>query len=132
MAKSTTFSFAGFILAITSAYVSARFAYQLPADAELNLFAPVVNSFICDGLPYGYYADVDNNCQIFHVCMPLQDEQGTITQTAHFSFMCGNQTVFSQDSLTCTFPELAYPCGDSRAIYDSSNSDFGNIIFNKK
>ena len=116
------------ILAAIMCTCAARQAYQLPGNAERTLFSPIVNSFICDGLPYGYYADVDNNCQIFHVCMPIQDDQGNTIQSAHFSFMCGNQTIFSQDSLTCQHPDNAYPCLDARNIYDSSNAGFGNFI----
>ena len=38
--------------------------YQFPADAELYLDAPLDTSFTCEGLDYGFYADVNNNCQV--------------------------------------------------------------------
>ncbi|MPC81528.1 hypothetical protein E2C01_076149 [Portunus trituberculatus] len=50
-----------------------------------------------------------------------------LLEEAHFSFMCGNQTVFSQDTLTCTAPEEAYPCNQAESLYDLSNADFGRI-----
>ena len=45
---------------------------QLAADVELSLRSPMVDSFTCDGRAYGYYADQGNNCQLFHICMPVQ------------------------------------------------------------
>ena len=45
---------------------------QLAADVELSLRSPMVDSFTCDGRAYGYYADQGNNCQLFHICMPIQ------------------------------------------------------------
>ncbi|QQP52927.1 Uncharacterized protein FKW44_005225, partial [Caligus rogercresseyi] len=68
-------------------------AYQFAADAELYLSSPVQTTFSCDGQPYGYYADVDNNCQIFHICLPIEDDLGQIIETAQYSFICGNATV---------------------------------------
>uniref|UniRef100_A0A0K2TPH7 Uncharacterized protein n=1 Tax=Lepeophtheirus salmonis TaxID=72036 RepID=A0A0K2TPH7_LEPSM len=43
-------------------------AYQFPADAEAYLDAPLSTTFTCDGQPYGYYADVDNNCKVSFFC----------------------------------------------------------------
>lgn len=48
---------------------------QLPAGAELVLGDYVQTTFSCEDAEhqrYGYYADVDNNCQVFHVCNPVQ------------------------------------------------------------
>ncbi|XP_050687714.1 U-scoloptoxin(01)-Cw1a-like isoform X2 [Eriocheir sinensis] len=106
--------------------VTARSAYQLPYGAEL-LHRQIVNTFSCAGRPYGYYADVNNDCKIFHVCVPVSDEQGNLVEEAHFSFMCGNQTVFSQDTLACAMQEDAYPCEQAESLYDASNAEFGRI-----
>ncbi|GIY01995.1 chitin-binding type-2 domain-containing protein [Caerostris darwini] len=35
----------------------------------------------------------------------------------HYSFFCGNQTVFNQLTLTCAFPEDAVPCQNARDFY---------------
>ena len=110
----------------------ARSAYEFAADTEFFLSSPLQTSFSCDNLPYGYYADVDNNCEVFHVCLPIQDDIGALVETAHFSFICGNQTVFSQDTLTCSHPEEAFPCGEARSLYDSVNAEFGRIPEEKK
>lgn len=100
-------------------------SYQLPADAGLILLAPVKPSFSCEGLPYGYYADVPNNCQIFHICLPIQDDQGAVIETAQWSFVCGNTTIFDQSTLTCNFPENAFPCNEAPNLYGAV--EFGKI-----
>ena len=34
--------------------------------------------------------------QIFHICLPIQDNDGVVTSIAKYSFFCGNGTVFDQ------------------------------------
>lgn len=51
--------------------------------------------FSCDDLSYGYYADVDNDCQIFHVCLPVVFADGK-NQTFKWSFICPEETIFDQ------------------------------------
>ncbi|XP_047500878.1 uncharacterized protein LOC125046918 isoform X2 [Penaeus chinensis] len=91
---------------------------RLPDNATL-LRPNIKDTFSCIGRTYGYYADPDNDCQIFHVCLPLHSLYPTLfkTQTTyHFSFICGNQTSFDQasmacvhkDSFTCDNPEMYY------------------------
>lgn len=70
-------------------------------------------SFSCDGLGYGYYADPDNDCKIFHICQSFKMSDGSIYNN-HWSFVCGNQTVFNQVSLSCSHPEDAVPCESAR------------------
>lgn len=36
---------------------------------------------------------------------------------AHYTFACGNQTVFSQYSMTCAHPSEAIPCSSSPDFY---------------
>jgi len=115
-----------FLLAVCIAAVSARQAYVLPSGVEF-LRSQIITSFSCAGRPYGYFADVANDCALFHVCYPVNDEIGNIIEEAHFTFICGNQTVFSQDSLTCSSPEEAFPCDQAESLYDLSNADFGKI-----
>ncbi|CAB4067643.1 unnamed protein product [Lepeophtheirus salmonis] len=104
-------------------------AYQFPTDAELYLDAPVSTSFTCDGQPYGYYADVDNNCQIFHICLPIEDDAGQIIETTQYSFICGNTTMFDQNTLTCNYPEYAFPCNEAPSLYGAV--EFGKIPLSK-
>ncbi|XP_076062292.1 U-scoloptoxin(01)-Cw1a-like [Oratosquilla oratoria] len=113
------------LIAAVASVAFARHAYELPADAETILTTPIQTTFSCEGRRYGYYADVDNNCEIFHVCFPITDEEGEVIEEAHFSFVCGNQTVFDQESLSCNHEDLAFPCSEAPELYDLRNSEFG-------
>ena len=44
---------------------------------------------------YGYYADVANDCQLFHVCYPILYPGGG-QEMVKWSFICPNQTIFDQ------------------------------------
>ncbi|XP_045612061.1 U-scoloptoxin(01)-Cw1a [Procambarus clarkii] len=108
------------------ALAAARMAYFFPSGYE-DLVGEVSQSFSCDGRPYGYYADVDNACRVFHVCLPIQDDLGQTSAVDQFTFVCPNQTVFNQESLTCTSAEDAFPCQQAASLYDLVNSEFGRI-----
>ncbi|XP_040572141.1 uncharacterized protein [Lepeophtheirus salmonis] len=123
-AVASTLAFAALFVA-TQVSSQSPSAYQLPADAELTLDSPVSTSFSCDGQAYGYYADVDNNCQIFHICLPIEDDAGQIIETTQYSFVCGNTTIFDQQTLTCNYPEDAFPCNEAPSLYGAV--EFGRI-----
>jgi len=94
-------------------------SYLFAADAESLLYTPLSLSFSCEGREYGYYADVDNNCQVFHICLPLLDETETVVlETAHWSFICGNGTVFDQGTLTCNYEQDSVPCEEAPSLYN--------------
>lgn len=84
-------------------------------------------SFGCDNRAYGYYADVDNNCQLFHVCAPIADNNGQVIRTAQFSFGCGDLSVFDQATLSCVGAVEGFNCAAAPSLYDSSNADFGIV-----
>uniref|UniRef100_A0A4Q8K6M6 U83-Liphistoxin-Lth1a_1 n=1 Tax=Liphistius thaleban TaxID=1905330 RepID=A0A4Q8K6M6_9ARAC len=92
---------------------SKRAAYELPDGAEL-LVGPIRTAFACSS--DGYYADVENNCQIFHVCHTVPHDDGS-SETQQWSFLCGNQTVFNQLTFSCAYPEEAVPCPNARDFY---------------
>ena len=100
-------------------------AYTFPADAETLLKSQLKTSFSCDGKAYGYYADVDNNCQVFHICLPIEDDAGAVIETAHWSFICGNQTIFDQATLTCNHEADALSCAEAPSLYGAV--EFGKI-----
>lgn len=116
--------FACIVVALGAAIVKrqAPAAYDLPDGAEL-IVGSITTSFSCDNRIYGYYADVANRCQIFHVCLPETFPDGT-AQTRMFSFFCGNQTVFDQQALVCANFQDALPCDQSESFY-SVNELFG-------
>uniref|UniRef100_T1IK90 Chitin-binding type-2 domain-containing protein n=1 Tax=Strigamia maritima TaxID=126957 RepID=T1IK90_STRMM len=87
------------------------FRYVLPAGAEI-LVGSVKTSFNCEGRNCGYYADVDNNCQIFHICFPAEHASG-LRENYHYSFLCPNQTIFDQSQLICDTETFENPCGQT-------------------
>ncbi|KAH9424727.1 hypothetical protein DERP_012711 [Dermatophagoides pteronyssinus] len=55
----------------------------------------------------GYYADVETQCQVFHICQ----EDGR-----HDAFLCPNGTIFSQRHFVCVW-WYEFDCMDSPAFY---------------
>ncbi|XP_047492748.1 U-scoloptoxin(01)-Cw1a-like [Penaeus chinensis] len=111
-----------YLLASLAATSWARMLHSLPGG-----FGALVSSFDCHEKIFGYYADVENHCRAYHVCHPLYTENGALLDVAHFSFMCGMNLVFSQDSLTCSHRNEAFPCDQAPSLYEVSNSDFGVV-----
>jgi len=105
------------LLAFLPSLAVAQFAYQLPTDADLTLTSRVNPTFTCDGRPYGYYADQGNNCELFHICLPIPDQTGGLAQTLQYSYACPNTTIFDQASLTCNYPEYSVPCSEAASFY---------------
>ena len=64
--------------------------------------------------------------QIFHICLPIQDNEGIVTSTAKWSFFCGNGTIFDQQALVCNFPDDAFPCEESPSLYGSVG--YGEVL----
>ena len=83
-------------------------SFRFAQDADSNLYQPLDLGFSCEGREYGYYADVANSCQVFHICLPIEDDLGAIIETAHWSFICGNATVFDQETLTCNHEAVSW------------------------
>merc|ERR1719244_2043927 len=69
----------------------------VPGD-DYPIFAEVPpTSFQCDGqIEGGYYADLDTDCQAFHIC--AADAEGGLTK---YSFLCPNGTLFNQQYFIC-------------------------------
>ncbi|XP_074596575.1 uncharacterized protein LOC141851703 [Brevipalpus obovatus] len=90
-----------------------RAAYELPDGIEFYL-GNIRTTFQCPGA--GYYADMDNNCQLFHVCIRHDFPDGR-SELAQYSFACGNQTIFNQYSMTCSHEAESIPCQSSPDFY---------------
>lgn len=97
----------------------------LTAGADEILSAPYVDSFDCQGREYGYYGDVDNNCQVFHICYPIEDAEGLVAETAKWSFVCGNGTLWNQADLVCDHAENV-DCSITTDLYNQVA--FGEVL----
>jgi len=96
----------------------------LPSNST-SIRANIVDTFSCEGKQYGYYADIDNECQIFHVCLPVTFPDG-LEKMYKWSFICPEETIFNQESFTCARAEDAVPCADAATFYNL-NDNFGKI-----
>ncbi|KAF5304843.1 hypothetical protein FQR65_LT07860 [Abscondita terminalis] len=95
----------------------------LPSNAT-SIRSEISDSFSCEGRSYGYYADTDNDCQIFHVCMPFVYSDSR-RQTFKWSFICPDETVFNQEIFTCVNADESIDCMESPKFY-SLNLNFGD------
>lgn len=96
----------------------------------------VVDNFRCEGdnFPngyrnYGYYADQDNECQVFHVCLPMQQlypNNFTDPITYQFSFICPEYTIFTQDAMVCQWSNEAVPCEYAADLYNLNDNFFSD------
>lgn len=95
---------------------SSRFplAYVMASGVE-DVVGSYTRAFTCEGRDYGYYSDIGNNCQIYHICVPPRSQ---------YTFFCNNGTVFDQKALTCVREEDAIPCGQQERYY-ALNANFG-------
>ncbi|XP_068251069.1 serine-rich adhesin for platelets-like [Palaemon carinicauda] len=87
----------------------------------------IVDTFTCEGRVYGYYADQDNDCQIFHVCLPMQQlypEMYCEEDIFHFSFICPLSTIFNQEAMVCDWTKNAFPCSEADQLYARNNLFF--------
>ncbi|PSN46812.1 hypothetical protein C0J52_11193 [Blattella germanica] len=129
--KYSTFLAVALFGVVVMAFPKIRVARQAPTTEEklglpsnaTSIRSSIADSFTCDSRIYGYYADVDNECQVFHVCLPVQFADGK-EQTFKWSFICPEETVFNQESFTCTRPEDAVACEEAPQYY-SLNEGFG-------
>lgn len=74
-------------------------------------------SFTCEGkgFDFGYYADEEAGCQVYHVCWSGRRE----------SFLCGVGTVFNQAILACDYWH-SVDCSKSSQFY-GVNSELGKF-----
>lgn len=67
-------------------------------------------SFDCKNQPLpGYYADVEAQCQVFHIC----------ALNTTFNFLCPNGTIFSQEHLVCVWWNQ-FDCNSAPALFGNN------------
>lgn len=75
----------------------------------------VKTSFSCLNRPMGFYADVEANCKVYHMC----DDHGN-----KFSYRCPEETAFRQDALICDHAHLV----DCQAtVHPSTQIPYGSV-----
>ena len=87
---------------------------MLPDGVEFILSGPLQSTFTCENA--GYYADLDNNCEVFHICDVSINPEGE-REVRQYSFACGNKTIFNQLTLTCALPDESIPCSAAPQFY---------------
>ncbi|XP_003743909.1 uncharacterized protein LOC100906267 [Galendromus occidentalis] len=73
------------------------------------------SGFSCEGRIFGYYGDT-KNCSLFHYCEPFTDPEKN-QFVLHAAYLCPNETVFNQLSLTCVYPAEALDCSRAPEYY---------------
>ncbi|XP_076260577.1 uncharacterized protein LOC143196620 [Rhynchophorus ferrugineus] len=78
-------------------------------------------TFTCRNLKSGYYADLETDCQVFHIC-----EDGR-----KISFLCPNGTIFQQSELICEWWNKVN-CTNSPYLYEESAEKLQNDVARRK
>ncbi|KAL1509646.1 hypothetical protein ABEB36_004352 [Hypothenemus hampei] len=102
------------------------FQYFQGVDGRPGLDFPVYayiprTAFSCKGIDSGYYADLETDCQVFHIC----DEGRKI------SFLCPNGTIFQQAELICEWWNKVN-CSNSPNLYEESAERLQNDLARRK
>lgn len=92
-------------------------SYMLAASSSNVLTKKKVDNQLVCSKP-GMYADVNNNCEVFHFCVETGRPDGSGYDLRQYSFFCGQGTIFDQYTLTCQVPEKAIPCEYATVFYD--------------
>jgi len=79
-------------------------------------------NFSCYERRYGYYADINKQCTMFHLCYPVKDSNSNEIVYQRFSFACSDNSIFDQQHLLCLDESsLTTKCETSPEHFDSSN-----------
>ncbi|CAG0878953.1 unnamed protein product [Cyprideis torosa] len=113
-----------FLEEFTVPRTDAEISLDLPSNST-SIYQNIVDTFDCSGRIYGYYADQDNECRIFHICMPISYPDGR-QEIAKWSFICPERTIFDQAYLVCNHEDDATPCEAAQTYYNI-NEEFGRI-----
>ncbi|XP_054711516.1 uncharacterized protein LOC129221096 [Uloborus diversus] len=107
MGVSTFRRVAIFVVVVLGTFVLSQ---DYPTYSELDL--PRTRFSCKNKINGGYYADIETDCQMYHVCS--RDKDGVMRSTR---FLCGNGTVFDQRQLVCQDYRRVQRCKESRKYY---------------
>ncbi|XP_044755211.1 GATA zinc finger domain-containing protein 14-like [Coccinella septempunctata] len=110
-----------FMLVLYTACGNAQFLNNRPFPTYSLENMPDTEFSCRDKILGGYYADVDAQCQMFHICVKVA---GVGVQD--FRFLCPNGTAFDQDHQICAEWEDV-DCDATTLYYSSDNFDLYRI-----
>ncbi|KAM7356400.1 cracked isoform 1-T3 [Cochliomyia hominivorax] len=91
------------LFAVVSLQDIASPVFQNHKTKEWTNLDNITFSFDCKNRPVGFYADMEYNCQIFHMC----DEEGN-----RIPHLCANETSFNQEYRICDW-DYNFNCTES-------------------
>jgi len=105
-------------------------------DMEEALKAENLNEsltgFSCYGRSFGQYADVSQECRVFHLCYPYFNETSDELLYQRITFLCDNDSIFDQKRFVCTEnATIDHKCHDSEALYQTSNQEYLIRVFSQ-
>ncbi|XP_053211420.1 U-scoloptoxin(01)-Cw1a-like [Panonychus citri] len=86
-----------FVFSSISCHEIIQQVHEEPIPVSPQQLAADSVDFDCTGRSAGYYADVSQECKVYHVCTPTESE------TIRHSFNCPEGTAFDQTTFTCDF-----------------------------
>ncbi|KAI1298721.1 hypothetical protein HDE_04073 [Halotydeus destructor] len=97
----------------SNVHATAARALNLAASSEGIVEQPLDINFSCLGKSYGYYADIENNCQLYHICYQVLNTRLNTWETTRASFYCPTGTIFDQEKHICVDRAMALPCSEA-------------------
>ncbi|XP_068248966.1 uncharacterized protein [Palaemon carinicauda] len=82
---------------------------QVQPSSNQKTDEQVGGAFSCDGKEFGYYSDIESNCQQYHVCNPVSFGNGFV-KYYKYSFTCGQNTRWDAVSKICAPLAMNLPC----------------------
>lgn len=92
-------------------------AYDLPAGTlKQTGLTELKRTFKCEA--EGYFADVDNECKIYHQCNSFNSKKGSPNiKYAQTTMACGENQIFDQSKFACKDESDAIPCEASSDFF---------------
>lgn len=92
----------------------------------------VLSTFSCFGRSFGQYADVSQDCRVFHLCYPYFNETSDELLYQRITFLCDNDSIFDQKRFICTENKtIDHRCHESEALYQTSNQEYLIRVFSQ-
>ena len=93
---------------------------------EIDEESPLQNTnFSCYGRPFGQYADIDEECRVFHLCHPYLNFTTGRLIYQRVSYVCGNNYVYDSRFFICIDRNTpGFRCNESPLQHLISNHNY--------